>query len=155
MNYRQVELEYKHWKSVFSTIAEFEEVLLLELSERLQEQFTYTDKYGEVRILQPIDHYPNLRIYEVWEKAFMCKRKAVKAKLHGQAKARNFTQACHIVMCERFLHFSAMKNDVDYGEFSTSVFWPYNPNQLTYDGRKLYSCEKMASNLFDVNNTKD
>ena len=155
MNFRQVELVYKHWESVFSTIAEFEEVFLMELSERLPEQFTYTDKNGEVRTLQPIDHYPNLRIYEVWEKAFICKGKEVKAKLHGQAKARNFTQACHIVMCERFLHFAAMKNDVDHGEFSTSVFWPYNPNQLTYNGRKLYSCEKMASNLFDVNNTKD
>ncbi len=155
MNYHQVELVFKQWEGVFSTISEFEEVFLLELSERLQEQFTYSDKYGEVRTIKPIDHYPNLQIYEVWEKAFMCKGKEVKAKLHGQAKARNFTQACHIVMCENFLHFAAMKNDVDHGEFSRSVFWSYNPLQLTYNGRKLYSCEKMASNLFDANNTKD
>ena len=131
----------KKWKS----IKEFEKYYLRDLSERLSQINYYTDKEGVKRTIPPVDHYLKLKEYDVWAEGYTVTGYSQKASWIGKVKARNFAQACHILMCRRYLEEIEIKNRPTYGKFPESGRWDYDPDRLTYWGCKLFWSEELAN----------
>ena len=108
-SYKDVVKEYnpEHW----DTVEEFEAYYLLRISETSQDTNYYKNKQKIERGIKPINHHTELKEYEVWMEGLRATGDSAKAHLVGKAKARNFGQACHIVMCEDKLKFIKEEND--------------------------------------------
>jgi hypothetical protein len=70
------------------------------------------------------------------------------ATLIGKAKARNFAQACHIVMCKHFLNYNNKINKPNFKGHTQPGRWDYNPNDLSEWGCGLYWSEELARKSF-------
>ena len=138
--FKDVEREFnpKKWKS----FEEYEEYYLRDLSERLSQTNYYTNKEGIERTIPPIDQ---LKEYDVWAEGYTLTGYSQKASWIGKVKARNFAQACHIVMCRKYLEEIEIKNGPTYGKFPESGRWDYDPDRLTYWGCKLFWSEELAN----------
>lgn len=133
----------KYWKS----IDEFEQYYLQEIAENSEINF-YTDRNGVELKISDINHHPELKEYEVWMEGYAATGERGTAQLLGKVKARNFGQACHIVMCKNHLEWMKKENQPDYKQYSTPSRWDYDPNKLTYWGCKLYWSEELAKKYF-------
>ena len=134
----------QYWKS----LEEFEEYYLRNLSETLADTNYYTNRHGVEVKINPINHFPKLKEYEVWMEGFSATGQSAGASLVGKAKARNFAQACHIVMCKQHLEFMEEENQPTYKHYSTPGRWDYDPSRLTYWGCQLYWSEELAKKSF-------
>lgn len=134
----------RYWDS----IDEFEEYYLQDLAERLSDTNYYTDRNGVERKIQPINHHPELKEYEVWMEGYAANEESASASLVGKVKARNFAQACHMLMCKKHLKFMEKENEPTYSSYSTPSRWDYDPYRLTYWGCKMYWSEKLARKGF-------
>lgn len=134
----------RYWNS----IDEFEEYYLRDLSERLADTNYYTDRNGVEKKIPPINHHPELKEYEVWMEGYSATGESAGASLVGKVKARNFAQACHILMCKQHLEWMEKENQPNYKEYSTPGRWDYDPSRLTYWGRRLYWSEELAKKSF-------
>lgn len=133
-----------YWKN----IEEFEEFRLRWISETRQDTNYYTDKNGVERAIQPINHFPKLKEYEVWMEGFAATGESSGASLQGKAMARNFGQACHIVMCTTQLKYIEKQNDPNNKDYVNASRWDYNPNEFSYWGCGLYWSEALAKRTF-------
>ncbi len=127
----------KHWDS----IDEFEKYYLQSLSETLPDTNYYTNRNGVEIAIKPTDNYPDLKEYEVWMEGYSVTGESKSASLIGKAKARNFAQACHIVMCNNYLKSCALP---DQGPGR----WDYDPLTLSYWGCRLFWSEHLAKKTF-------
>ena len=65
--FQEIEKKFKSFKlKEWKSIEEYEEYYLRDLSERLADKNYYTDKEGVEREIPPINHFPELKEYEVW-----------------------------------------------------------------------------------------
>lgn len=135
------QLKQKFNPNYWSSIDEFEEYFLQNLSEKLPDTNYYTDRNGIERTIKPIDHYPELKEYEVWVEGYAATGESGGASLVGKARARNFAQACHIVMCNRYLKSYKLERD-------TPGRWDYDPSRLSYWGCGLFWSEYLAKKTF-------
>lgn len=144
--YQKIEEKFnpRYWDS----IEEFEEYYLRELSERLPDTNYYTDSSGEEIKIPPINHFPELKEYEVWVEGFAATGQRAGATLLGKVKARNFAQACHIIMCESHLKHMKEENKPTWEGYTTPGRWDYDPHNLTHWGCKMFWNEKLAKKSF-------
>ncbi len=134
----------RYWDS----IDEFEEYYLQDFAERIPDTNYYTDKSGTERVIPPINHFPELREYEVWMEGYAATGESEGASLVGKVKARNFAQACHILMCKQQLERIERENQPSHKGYSTPGRWDYDPSSLTYWGCRLYWSEDLAKKSF-------
>ncbi len=79
----------QYWKS----IEEFEEYYLRDLAERLADTNYYTDKDGVERKIPPINHFPELKEYEVWMEGYAATGEQGTATLVGRGTGETFDEA--------------------------------------------------------------
>lgn len=132
----------------YASFKEFEDHYIKWIREIKGDTLYYTGKNGKEIKIKPIDHHPKLKEYEVWEEGFVIQGQSGKAILLGKAKARNFAQACHIVVCRRLLEWMDKINDPDYTEYAEPGRWDYDSKKLASWGCSLYWSEKLAKQTF-------
>jgi hypothetical protein len=145
-NYKKMREKFnpRYWGS----IKEFEEYYLKEISERLPDTNYYTNEGGVEVVIPPINHHPKLKEYEIWSEGFVATGQSSGAIFWGKVKARNFAQACHILMCQEHLKQIKKENNSEYKKYTTPGRWDYNPQELSYWGCKLYWSEELAKKTF-------
>jgi len=102
-----------YWKS----IDEFEEYFLRRIQETMSDRNYYTDRSGVQKQIDFINHHPELKEYEVWSEGYATTGQSSGATLLGKVFARNFAQACDIVMCKNHLSWIEKVNNPDYKEY--------------------------------------
>ena len=144
--FEQVRKEFspKYWAS----IDEFEEYYLRRIQETMADRNYYTDRNGIERQINFIDHHPELKEYEVWMEGYAITGNRSDATLLGKVFARNFAQACDIIMCTK--HLAAIKEDnlPENKEFCPPRKWDYDPHKLTVWACGLFWDEKHARKTF-------
>lgn len=145
-NFAQIQQKYnsRHWKSV----DEFEEFWLKEISETRADTNYYTDRNGIEQTIKPINHHPVLKEYEVWMEGYAATGESSDATLLGKTLARNFAQACDIIMCKDHLKWINKVNQPDYKEYCPPSTWSYDPHKLSVWACKLYWSEELARKSF-------
>lgn len=144
--FQQIEKQYysRYWNS----IDEFEAYFLRDLSERLADTNYYTDRHEKQVVIPPINHHPELMEYEVWMEGYAATGESAGASLVGMVKARNFAQACHILVCKQHLEWIEKENNPNNKGYCDAGRWDYNPNRLTYWGCKLFWSRELAMKSF-------
>lgn len=149
--YNSVKEKYipEYWDS----FEEFEEYYLIRVSETSDQTNHYTNKEGVVIPIKPINHFPELKEYEVWSEGYCTTGQDGTALFHGKAKARNFGQACHIVMCTEKLKHIAKQNNPNNPpnplmEDCHGSRWDYNPSKFNVWSCGLYWSKELASKSF-------
>ncbi len=140
----QKEFNPQYWKS----IDDFEEYYLRRIQETMADRNYYTDRNGVERQIDFINHFPELKEYEVWMEGYAATGESSDATLVGKAFARNFAQACDIVMCKNHLAWIEKVNLPDYKEYCPPSKWSYDPSRLSDWGCRLYWSEELARKSF-------
>jgi len=140
----QSEFNPRYWKS----IDDFEEYYLRRIQETMADRNYYTDRDGIEREIDFINHFPELKEYEVWSEGYAATGQSSDATLEGKAFARNFAQACDIVMCKNHLKWIEKVNHPDYKEYCPPRKWDYDPHKLSVWGCGLYWSEELARKSF-------
>lgn len=140
----QKEFNPNRWRS----IDDFEEHYLRNIQETMADRNYYTDRYGIERQVDHINHFPELKEYEVWCEGYAATGESSGANLLGKAFARNFAQACDIVMCKNHLEYIDKCNSPDYKGYCPPSKWDYDPSKLSYWACKLYWSEELARKSF-------
>jgi hypothetical protein len=104
----------------------------------------YTDKDGKETRLERIDHHPELKEYEVWCEGYAATGEHGTAHLYGKVMARNFAQACDIIMCKKLLDYEEGCNAPDNQQYYGPHHWSYDTNRLSVWGCSLYPREDWA-----------
>ena len=141
--FKQVEREYNpiYWESIDA----FEDHYLRHIQETMTDRNFYTDRNGVEIAIDCINHFPKLKEYEVWIEGRDYLGRPCKASFLGKVMARNFRQACDIIMCQRHLEYVSKNNTTGTPECSTYCGWSYNPNKLSDWGARLYWSEDLAN----------
>lgn len=143
-SFKQIEAVFKRRAFLdFTTVDEYEKYFLLECSERFSGINTYYDKNEKIIKIPAIDHFPNLNNYEIWQGSIVEGQRFI-PKLLGHEFGRNFSQACHTLMCKRFLMDTEITNSMK-DKMAIAGLWNYDPKQLTFQGRKLHWSERNAN----------
>lgn len=134
-----------HWKS----IEEFIEYKLLRISEQGSFYHNYyTDENGIETHIPPIDHFPKLKEYEIWCEGYRATGESEEASLMGKVLARNFTQACHLLMCQRFIDSQVEINSPNCTKNFDIGRWDYDPSKLRYWNCGLFWSKELAMKSF-------
>jgi len=136
----QKEFNPRYWKS----INDFEEYYLRRLQETIADRNYYTDRTGVEREINAINHFPELKEYEIWMEGYAATGESAGAVLIGKAFARNFAQACDIVMCKSHLAYIEKVNLPDCKDYCPPRKWDYDPMKLSVWGCRLYWSEELA-----------
>lgn len=100
LNFADIQKKHDHnW----GTIDDFENYHLRVIQETRPDRIHYTDRYGNEHEIDHIDNFPKLKKYQVWCEGYASNDEGSGATLLGKAYARNFAQACDIVMCTNHL----------------------------------------------------
>lgn len=140
----QKEFNPQYWKS----IDDFEEYYLRRIQETMADRNYYTDRYGIEIKIDSINHHPELKEYEVWCEGYVATGEGAGASLVGKTLARNFAQACDIVMCKNHLAWINKVNNPYYKGYCPPSKWSYDPNILSDWGCRLYWSKELASKSF-------
>ena len=132
----------------WGSIDEFEEYYLRRFQETMGDTNYYTDRHGEERKIGFIDHHPALNEYEVWMAGYVATGEHATAHLVGKVSARNFAQACDIVMCNQHLKSIKEDNSPDNTKYCPPRTWDYDPSELSVWGCRLYWSEELARKAF-------
>lgn len=145
-NYKDIQGEFNpnYWKS----IGEFEEYYIRRIQETMADTNYYTDRNGIERKINFIDNHPILKEYEVWCEGYAATGERGSAYLVGKCFARNFAQACDIVMCKSHLKWIDEVNNPLYKEYNPPQKWDYDPKRLTYWGCRLFWSKELAMKSF-------
>lgn len=138
----------KEFNASYWSIDEYEEYYLRRIQETRADRNYYTDRNGVEREINFIDHHPELKEYEVWSSGYMATGERATASLVGKTLARNFAQACDIVMCKQHLAWIEKVNKPDYKEYNPPSKWSYDPHKLTDWACGLYWNEHLARKSF-------
>jgi hypothetical protein len=82
-----------------------------------------------------------LKKFEVWMEGYAATGEREAAYKAGEVEARNFQEACHVLMCKQYLEY--IKKD-----WTKPGRWDYDPKNLTYWSRQLYDNETDARKNF-------
>lgn len=134
----------KYW----SSIDEYEQYYLRRIQETVADRNYYTDRNGVEVSIEHINHFPELKEYEVWGEGFAVTGQRSGAYLIGRAFARNFAQACDIVMCRERLLWIERVNDPGCAEYCPPSKWSYDPKNLSDWGCRLFWNKELASKSF-------
>lgn len=134
----------RYWKS----IDDFEEYFLRRIQETQADRNYYTDRNGVEKQIDHINHFPELKEYEVWSEGFAATGQSASATLLGKAFARNFAQACDIVMCKNHLKRIEEVNSPDYQGYCPPNTWDYDPRKLSDWGCELFWSKELAAKTF-------
>lgn len=129
-------------------IDEYEKYYLQRHGEVDSDRIYYTDRNGNKTEIDHIDHFPELKEYQVWSEGYSATGEHSGASLVGTAKARNFAHACDIVMCLHRLKWINEINNPDYTEYIGGHRWSYNPRELSDWACKLFWNETHARKSF-------
>ena len=143
-----LEVQKKFNPKLWESIDDFEEYYLTRIQETTSDRNYYTDRNGIERHIDPVDNYPKLKEYEVWSEGYVATGENSGAELMGKAFARNFAQACDIVMCKNHLEWIENINSPGNKSCRPSK-WSYDPNRLSDFGRMLYWSEELARKAFN------
>lgn len=135
----------KYWDS----IEDFEEYYLTNIQEVSVDTHFYTGRDGVEREIKPTNHFPKLKEYEVWSEGYSSTGCHSNANLLGKAFARNFRQACDIVMCKRHLEYINKNNTDGAIQCGTYDGWSYDTKTLSDWNCKLYWSEELARKTFN------
>jgi hypothetical protein len=138
--------KYQHQKKHWNSFEEFEEYFLQEIAEKGEWNY-YKDKTGVERQIPKVDHFPVLKEYEVWMEGYRATGEEGPAHLVGRTHARNFRQACNIIMCTQYLRRVTEENNPAFKGYAEKD-WCYNPSNLSFWGCGLYMDEKRAKQSF-------
>jgi hypothetical protein len=142
------DIEKKFNPHVWRSIDEYEEYFLRRIQETQADRNYYTDRHGKEVQIGFIDHHPQLKEYEVWIEGYAATGERSGATLLGKAMARNFAQACDIVMCQQRLEWITKVNDPSYAEYNPPNRWSYDPHKLSDWGCDLFWSEELARKSF-------
>ena len=145
-NYENVKKAFNTKK--WDTIKDFEMYFLRRLSESTSDRVYYTDEYNRETYIDAVDNHPILKEYEVWSEGYAATGEDGGAYLVGKVYARNFAQACHIVMCKDYIKHVDIENKSSNNDYCTPSRWDYNPNELSCWGCSLYWSEELARKNF-------
>lgn len=145
-NFNQIKEKFN--PRYFDSIDEFEEYYLRRIQETMSDRNYYTDRNGIERQIDFINHFPELKEYEVWMEGYAATGESSNATLLGKVFARNFAQACDIVMCKTHLEWIEEVNNPNYKEYCPPRTWDYSPHELSVWGCRLYWSEKLARKTF-------
>ncbi len=87
------EIKKKYNNNYSKSVEEFEEYYLRDLAEKDHFNY-YTNKEGVEVKIEPINHHPILKEFEVWTEGFAITGQSSGATLHGKVTAESFDQAC-------------------------------------------------------------
>lgn len=123
---------------------------LKRISETSEHTNYYTDQHGVEHTIKPVNHFPELKEYEVWMSGYRATGESAQAHLVGKIKARNWGQACHMLMAKQFLEYAEKINapDFDPNSYQTPARWDYDINKFTYWACSLYDNEEDAREQF-------
>lgn len=147
MTYTEIEKNFNNVRNKW-TIDEYEEFYLKRISETRADTNYYTDRYGEEHPIAPVNNFPKLKEYEVWSEGYSITGGGSGATLEGKTFARNFAQACDIVMCKKRIEWIEKVNDPNYKEYCPPSTWDYNPRDLSNWGCRLFWSKELASKSF-------
>ncbi len=143
----QLVKEWRENNQGFDTIIEYISYRIMLVREK-GSAITYMDEQGIIHKHEGINHFPQLKEYEIWMEGFKTKdNEIVQASLVTILYARNFAQACHMAMCEAFLRYCTKVNDPSFDGYA-EVGWTYSPKMLTDWGCRLFWNEQMARKSF-------
>ena len=140
--------KYDKVKQYWEDVDEFERFYLRYLQETIADRIYYKNSLEQEVYLDPIDWFPELKEYQIWCEGFRATGQSGKAHLVGTAPARNFRQACNMVMCIQYMANIEKVNSPDWVEAGSQGRWDYNPNALTYWGCSLSWSEKIARKTY-------
>jgi hypothetical protein len=144
------DLKTKFNQHSWNSFEEFEEYYLQNVIETGNYLY-YTNKEGKEIRFEPINHFPELKEYEVWIEGYEATGNSAEAELLGRVKARNFGQACHIIQSEIFIRETKKINDKSFkGKYSgvNAARWDYDPNNFSVWGCKMFWNEILARKHF-------
>jgi hypothetical protein len=141
---KRFKLISQDWKS----FEEFEEYYIRSLREKLPDTIYYVDKKGKAITFSPINHHPELQEYEVWMEGHRATGESSQAQLLGRVMARNFGQACHIIVAGSFLQQVDKINQPGYLGHTEPGRWDYDAQELSIWRCKLYWSEELARKSF-------
>lgn len=145
-NFKQVREKFN--PSYWNSIDEFEQYFLRRIQETMADRNYYTDRNGIEIKIDFIDHHPNLHEYEVWCEGYRATGESATAQLLGKTFARNFAQACDIVMCKNHLSWIEKVNNPEYKEYNPPQKWSYDPHKLSDWACALYWSKELAEKYF-------
>ncbi len=126
---------------------EFREYYLKWLSETIPDTIYYKPDFGDEVQIKPINHWPDLKTYEVWMEGYAATGEQGPAQLLGKVNARNFAQACHILTCEAYLKSAYAANGPLHEGFWDGR-WLYDAAALSVWGCRLFWSEELARRSF-------
>lgn len=127
---------------------EFEQYWLQRISETMADTNYYTGKDGKEVVISPVTHHPILKEYEVWSEGYSATGEHSGCIFEGKATARNFAQACDIVMCKKHLEWIEKVNHPEYRGYEPPRKWDYDPNKLSVWACRLFWSKELASKSF-------
>lgn len=90
-----------------------------------------------------------LKDYEVWMEGYAVTGNSADASLVGKVKARSFKEACHILMCKKYLKQVEQEHSPKYeGYRGDPDRWDYNPQRGTVWACRLFDNEADARKSF-------
>jgi hypothetical protein len=144
----EADVKYKFNPQYWDSIDEFEDYVLRRIQETMADRNYYTDRNGIERQIDFINHHPELHEYEVWMEGYAATGERSDATLLGKTFARNFAQACDIIMCKSHLEDISECNNPNYTQYCPPRKWDYDTNKLSVWGCGLYWSEKLARKSF-------
>lgn len=145
--YEQVEKTFN--PRIFRSLEEYEAYFLQRFSETRFTVNHYTNKAGEQIKVEPVNHFPKLKKYSVWMEGFnLSNGQNSGAKMLGEVKARNFAQACHLLMCRDYIESNMAENAKGFKGEAGIGRWDYDPSRLQFWGCNLHWSEELAKRTF-------
>lgn len=139
-------LEAKFNPENWDTFENFKDAYIDYLRQTIVSELTYIKSDGEREIFDPIIHAEDTITFEIWMEASMSGDHHEELQMIGKVAARNFTEACHKLACKQYLE-QVLKNESDTLCAINKVMigvWGYDPEELSYFGRKWYPTMDMA-----------
>jgi hypothetical protein len=140
-NYDSLQNDWKSFK-------EYESFYIRRIQETRPDTIFYVDRMGKAITYTPINHHPKLMKYEVWMEGYSATGEHEGAVLLGKVEARNFAQACHIIVATAFLQQTQNINDPEFTGWCDPGRWDYDAGGPSIWGRRLFWNEKLARKSF-------
>lgn len=141
---QKFKFQAQRWKD----FDEFKEFEIRYLQEKLPDWIYFEPSKGKEEIFKPIDHHPKLELYEVWMEGYRATGEAGEAQKLGEAHARNFGQACHIIVAKSILEKIEEENNPFFKGHATPGRWDYDPSALSIWACRLFWSEELARKSF-------
>lgn len=150
LSYLDLKKEFEKVKNLWPEgFDKFEKHRIEYLRETRPDRIYYVDRKAKDVTYDPVDHHPELKEYEVWMEGYVATGEHGKAQLIGKITARNFAQACHMLMAKAYLDTAIQVNAPDFKKkLEYPGRWDYSPSDLSLWGSRLYWNEELARKTY-------